>query len=97
MVRPLTKRKTTGELYQRPPEIQAAIESVLALSRAELLRCCRISDPGHQDFLRPECVVHMIRAAQSDGDKELSNGLLAGLFQRCSAMLLGTIPNARSQ
>lgn len=97
MVRPLTKRKTTGDLYQRPAEVTAAIEATQGLSRAELLRRCRVSDPASEDFLRPECLVYMIRAAQGDGDEELSGGLLSGLFQRCSAMLMSTIPNARSQ
>lgn len=97
MIRPLTKRRVSGELYQRPPEVEAAIGAVLALERSELLRRARILDPNNNDFVRPECLVYAIRSAQADADSELTNAMLGILLERCSAILTATIPNAQSQ
>lgn len=97
MVQPLTKRRTTGELYTRPPQIEAAIERSLILDRGELLRRARIADPKHPEFIQPECLVHIVRSARRASDHELSNPLLGALFERCAAMLLAAITGRRSQ
>jgi DNA-directed RNA polymerase specialized sigma24 family protein len=97
MVRALTKRRTTGELYVRPPEIEAAIESALTLEPPELLRRSRIPDPKHPEFLPPECLVHVIRLTEQAGDHDLSSSLLDCLFQRCAAMLAAMIRGRGAQ
>jgi len=97
MVQPLTKRTTSGELYTRPPEIESAIKAALALERSELLRRARIPDERAAHFLPLECLVHVIRLALQNDDVEVSNALLNALLERCAAMLMTTISDARSQ
>lgn len=97
MVPPLAMRDANGRRYTRPPEVDAAIETSLALDRDQLLRAARISHSRESGFLPLECLVHLVRAALEKEDDALSNALLNILFERCAAMLVATIPDARSQ
>jgi DNA-directed RNA polymerase specialized sigma24 family protein len=96
MVRALTKRRPSGELYERPAEVESAIAVALSLDRAELLRRSRIPDSKEPGFLPLECLVHLIRSTQAAGDSDLANVLLDLLFRRVAAILAATLPDSRS-
>lgn len=87
MIQPLTKCQRDGRPLTRPEPVERAIGVAVSLPRDELLRRARISDPADQDFLPPECLVHMIRGAIANGHGDLSNPLLFALLDRCAAML----------
>ena len=88
MVRPLTKRKTDGELYTRPPEIEEEIRAVSELSPEILQERLNVTKPGTSGYISSECLVYLIRGViRSDDQDQLSTVLLA-LLSRCKAILV---------
>jgi hypothetical protein len=99
MIRPLRKRDSNGKAYERPAEIEAALEIADNQDLGELQRRGEISDKKSTEFLRSECLVYLIREARRGGDDESMNGLLPILLRRCAANLKrkvpeGSLPNA---
>ena len=92
MARPLTrKKKKTGELYIRPRDVEAEIDSTLALGLAEALRRSKVMDRASRRYLRSECLVHLVREAKRMGRDRESEAFLLRLLGRCEANLLTTI------
>ena len=93
MVRPLTKRDKTGNLYVRPHRVEAQINTILTQSSATLL--CRLAVADHQapDYLYSECLVHLIRDACRNSNDAIFKAVLPVLIARCEAVLLAKIPN----
>jgi hypothetical protein len=97
MARALEKT-TDGNVYTRPPEIEAAIDAALAQDTGRHRRRAVISDPRHPEYLRSECLVHLIRDARRRSDDPARDALLPLLLARCKANLNakvdGQIPGA---
>ena len=97
MARALEKT-TDGKFYTRPPEIETAIDAALAEDTASHCRRALIRDPHHHEYLRSECLVHLIRDATRRGDDAGRDALLRLLLARCEANLNakvdGRIPGA---
>lgn len=87
MARPLTKRNKEGELYARPPAVEAEIDSVLPDDLPTLRRRLSVIDKGSPGCLRSETLVHIIRDALRIGDECRCDAALAVLLGRCEAIL----------
>ena len=87
MARPLLKRRKTGEVYTRPPEVEAEIDAALlddaATRRARLM----VADPADRRYLRSESLVHLLRLAMAQGDDPCFNAVLSVLLGRCESNL----------
>lgn len=68
MVEALRKKKDDGSSYTRPPDVEASISALLALSRDDLIQRCKISDGSHPDYVKSECVLHFVRLAKSNNN-----------------------------
>ena len=93
MARPLTKTKTGGELYTRPPDVDAQIDEAICLSRSDLQTSLLITDRNALGYLRTECLVHLVRQGRRCDDQRLMNTVLPVLLGRCEANLLVTVPD----
>ena len=87
MVRPLTKRQLNGELYTRPPTVEAQIDEALKLDLAMLKQRLEITDSKTVGYLRSECLVHLIREAVRTSDSDRVNLVSPTLFLRCETIL----------
>jgi hypothetical protein len=94
MTRPLVKRDSNGKVYERPEEIEAALEISSRQDLGELKRRAEIADKKSREFLPSECLVHLIREARRGGNDESMNGLLPILLRRCAANLKRTVPDS---
>ena len=93
MTQPLRKRDSSGKLYERPAEIEAAIDIAIQQDLERLKKRGAVSDKKSPEFLRSECLVHLIRSARRQGNDEIVNALLAILLRRCAVHLKGKIPD----
>lgn len=87
MARPLLKRRKTGEVYTRPPEVEAEIDAALLEDAATLRACLLVADPADRRYLRSETLVHLLRLAMVQGDDSGFNAVLPVLLGRCEANL----------
>lgn len=95
MARPLTKRKKTGELYERPPDIETKIDVATRQDAPTLLRRIAVADPVSCEHLPSECLVHLIRNARRIDDENVMNALLRVVLSRCEKILKAKIPDSR--
>jgi len=97
MARPLTKHKD-GVRYARPPVVETNIDDALRSDHATLRRRLLVTDRGASDYLRAECLVHLIREAHRAGDDRRRDTVLPILLGRCEAILEAKVseqlPNA---
>jgi hypothetical protein len=99
MTRPLTKNDKDGNLYTRPPEVEKAIDAAMKQDIGVLQARAQQADQESRDYLRTECLVHIIRHAKRSGDERTINTLLPSILARCEAILRNQIrdngrPNA---
>ena len=93
MVRPLTKHRSNGELYTRPPAVETQIDEALNLDLATLSQRLEIPNHRNSGHLRSECLVHLIREAMRTGDGDRSALVLPVLLLRCETTLKKKIPD----
>ena len=97
MVRPLTKHKD-GVRYTRPAVVEANIDGAVGADPATLRGRLLVTDQGAPDYLRSECLVHLIREAYRTGDDKRRDAVLPVLLGRCEAVLKAKVsdrlPNA---
>lgn len=86
MARPLTKHKD-GVLYTRPAVVEANIDDSLWADPATLRRRLLITDKSASEYLRSECLVHLMREAHRKGDDKKRDAVLPVLLGRCEAIL----------
>jgi hypothetical protein len=66
MVVPLRKVHADGKLYERRPEIEAALGTLVLLPRSEVADHCKVAGHGSTSHLPSECLLHLVRASRSD-------------------------------
>ena len=89
MIRPLTRRTVKGELLRRRPEVEDQIREILDLAEEEILRRAAICDPGSSEYLKPECLVYLIRTNRAKETRNLAEQVTRALSRRC----IKTLPN----
>jgi hypothetical protein len=98
MARPLTKYSKEGALYTRPPAVEANIDGALLIDLPTLRGRLLVTDKAAPDYLRSECLVHLVRDAHRSGDVTRRDGVFTVLLGRCEAILKAKIsdrlPNA---
>ena len=94
MVQPLTKRTKKGVQYVRPQAVEAAIRAALREDWATLKRRLKITDSRSSEYLRSECLVHLLRYAHRKEDDRRLGAILPVLLGRCEAILKATIPES---
>jgi hypothetical protein len=65
MIRSLQKRNQDGNLYKRPPAVEATIKLAIQKDPDTLRRQPCVSNPSSPDFLPLECLVYVIRDAST--------------------------------
>lgn len=94
MARPLTKLTKTGTLYTRPAPVEANIDEASAQDLPTLSRRAQVTEPDSSDYLRSECLVHLIRDSIRRGDSAMQSTLLPILLGRCEANLRAKVPRS---
>ena len=98
MAEPLTKEKKNGELYVRLPHVDAQIDEMVSLDLGELTKRLSITNPHSKGFLASETLIHLIRKALREANKDVVDAVIRVLFIRCEANLRKqvshTLPNA---
>ena len=85
-VRPLTR--IVGErVYRRSTDVEAQIASALMLDRVELCQRAQQHNHTHAEYLRPECLVYLIREFLGRGDEEMVSALCASLIKRSAGQI----------
>lgn len=90
LVKPLRKRRLSGELYERDPKIETLIADLAVLPRDELIARAEItkrSDPG---YVPSECLVYYIRASRRDD----SEAWFERLYRILAERVLRSLPKA---
>lgn len=82
MVSPLKKRTASGELYQRPTEIEAKLLDLDDLAPQERLARCHIADRKNPMYVPSECILHFVRAARDNPFGAYYEGLCKALIAR---------------
>jgi hypothetical protein len=95
MAQSLTKTGKEGALYARPQAVETEIDTALQADLAAIRRRLAVTNPESADYLRSECLVHLIRSSLRSGDQFKANAALATLLVRCEANLLVKIPDGR--
>jgi hypothetical protein len=93
MARPLARKNEKGELYVRPPGIDAKIDVALGQDPDTMAKRALSNNPRFPDYLPSECLVHLIRDAIRRRDECLAAALMPPLVVRCEANLLKTVPD----
>ena len=85
--KPLTRRNTEGEVYQRLGQVDSQIQMALALETRELQARSDITDEASPEFLQEECLVYLIRHYHKEGNRQCVNGLSESLLRRCGTWI----------
>ncbi|MCP3961768.1 MAG: sigma-70 family RNA polymerase sigma factor [bacterium] len=89
-VEPLTRTTASGESLRRPVRIEAEIAAALDLDPRRIMACAR-AEPGTEDHMSEECIVHLIRRDLRGGSRQLAERLLPVLLTRCEVGLRRTV------
>jgi hypothetical protein len=87
MVVPLRKVDADGKLYERRPEIEAALGKLVLLPLSEVADCCEVTDTASASHLPSECLLHLVRASRLDNSDTYFEALYRALLQRVLAQL----------
>lgn len=81
-IRPLTKRRLTGELYTRDPKIEARLCELCAMSRDELIERASVSRRNDPNYVPSECLMYFIRNSREDNTEAWFERLFRILAER---------------
>lgn len=81
-VPPLTKTYPDGNLYKRMPEVEAQIAQIAALPFDEIVERGRILIRSHPQFVKPEVLMHFLRATRHDNRYQRFNVLFELVLRR---------------
>lgn len=87
-IRPLTKRKNSGDLYARLPKTEAQITKLLNADRDKILQMAKNADHKSNDYLLNETIVYFLREATKQNDQQLIETLYSVLNLRIIKTLL---------
>jgi hypothetical protein len=62
----LRKRRKNGDLYERDEAVEAQIKTLVGLAEGDLIRACT-TGKSSPDYVRSECVLHLLRRARGAG------------------------------
>jgi RNA polymerase sigma factor (sigma-70 family) len=83
LIRPLTRRTAKGELLRRRPEVENQIRGILNLEEQEILKRAEVCDPTSSEYLKPECLVYLIRTNRDKETRNLTEQVANILRRRC--------------
>jgi len=89
LIRPLTRRTAKSEPLRRRPEVEDQIREILDLDEEEILRRAEVCDPSSSEYLKPECLVYLIRTNRAKETRNLREQVASALSRRC----IKTLPN----
>lgn len=92
MVTPLRKRRLTGELYERDPNVEAMIAELAVLPREGLIARAAVMKRSDPDYVASECLVYFIRACRHDNNEAWFERIYRILTER----VLRSLPRAES-
>jgi DNA-directed RNA polymerase specialized sigma24 family protein len=95
MAQPLTKLTKTGELYTRPPSVEANIDQALGDDLATLRARLQVTDRQAAHYLTSECLMHLFRDSSRRGDEKKRDTLVQAILTRCEAILKSKVPDSR--
>jgi len=81
------RRRSDGILYQRRPEIEAALVSLLDKTQDEIAAALQIRDSMSPNYIASECIVHLIRRTRHDNHPAHFERLFKELMRRIQATL----------
>lgn len=67
-VKKLTKRKKTGELYKRRPEVELQISKILNFQDSQVLELLNNKNRESDNYLLDETIVYLLREKESSSD-----------------------------
>lgn len=91
-VTPLRKRRPSGELYERIPEVQALLADLAALPREVLIGRAEITNRSAPGYVPSECLMYFIRASRRDDNEAWLERLYRILVRR----VLRSLPRAEN-
>lgn len=86
-VRPLAKRYPDGKPYTRRADVEEDLRRIVVLAREEILAALKIRDRSSLEYLKSECIVHLIRETRTDNDERYFGELYKELMRRIVAAL----------
>lgn len=93
IVPPLTRHQRDGTLYTRRVDVEQQLAGLIGLSREAVLSALQIRDATSGNYVRSECLVHLIRAARHDSDHSYFDALYRELARRIDM----TLPRAAGE
>ena len=96
LARPLTRRNTDGQVYQRLAVVDRQINEALALDDEELRSRLEVRDEESPAFLKEESLVYLIRHHRGAGSRDLVNDLAECLLKRCATWIDGKLSGLRT-
>jgi hypothetical protein len=81
-IRPLTKRRLTGELYTRDAKIEERLGELSALSRDDLIERVSVLRRNDPNYVPSECLVYFIRNSREDNTEAWFERLFKILAER---------------
>jgi len=84
---PLQKRRPTGDLYTRPPDIERKLRALEGIPRSEVLSRCKVRDRSAPDYVPSECLLYLVRACRNDNSEAQFERLYKILMERVMAAL----------
>lgn len=81
--RPLTRQSSSGELYQRLPEVEAQINEMLRAAPDEVIERLRNAGEDSPQYLKEETLVYLIREYFTRPEQHVFEELASALTRRC--------------
>lgn len=82
MAKQLTRINQDGAVWVRPPAVEANIESALNQPIDVIRKRLQVVVHTNADYLKSECIVHLVRRAIEDGEEERLGVLHEALLRR---------------
>jgi hypothetical protein len=89
LVTPLRKRTLAGVSYTRTASIEALLNQLEQLPRADLVMRCQITDRNDPGYVPSECLMYFVRATREDN----SDQHFERLYQILLSRVLRALPN----
>lgn len=100
-VEPLTRTTTVGEVLKRRPEVEKQIKEVLLFGLDDLRCSLKETDYSKPEYLKSECLAHLLRHHQKLGDEnmvsEVARALNARLIRTIEGHISFVSPNRKDE